>query len=263
MGAHSLRFSILTELGLSETEAIIYELLLSLGPKRPPDLVEPSGIARGNVYNVLQTLQQKGLVTQKDKERHQTYEAVDPSKLRDLLTNQLERARRLESAFTSVLPQLTSTFNLSTGKPAMQVFEGWDGFEEALHDSLTAKTEILTYFDPAGVATGRFAEINKRYIKKRIQLNISKRIILPNTNETTAYVKQAMQAYTEIRVCPTLKGEFYAAMELYDNKVTFCTLNQERVISFIIEDPFVAALQRQQFEALWSLTSPLSENERS
>lgn len=249
-----LKYPLLKELGLSENEAQIYELLLLKGPQRPPELVEPSGLGRGNVYNVLQQLVQKGLVTVKEG-KLQVYEAVDPSGLRRLLEQKQEETRRLEQTFLTTLPQLTSSYTLSTGKPAIQMFEGLPGMEAALDDSLTAQGEILTYLDP-DTLKGAFADINQSYIKRRIARHIKKRILMPDTLEARTYVNKMKNDWTEIHLCSGMTPQFQTAMEVYNDKVAFHTLDVQKPISFIIENPFVARLHRAQFEALWQITPP-------
>lgn len=122
-----LHFPILKEIGLSENEALLYELLVESGPKKASELVEPSGIGRGNVYNVLHDLRAKELVTVREG-KFQLYEAKDPSALEPFLERKREELGRIESAFASTVRDLNSHFNLSTGKPAIQIFEGLDGW---------------------------------------------------------------------------------------------------------------------------------------
>jgi sugar-specific transcriptional regulator TrmB len=43
---------LLLRLGLNDNEAKMYELLLSRGETKARDLLEGSGLGRGNVYNV-------------------------------------------------------------------------------------------------------------------------------------------------------------------------------------------------------------------
>ncbi|MSR85064.1 hypothetical protein EXS71_01315 [Candidatus Uhrbacteria bacterium] len=248
---HDMPFPILEKLGLSQTEALIYGLLLESGTTKARDLVQKSDIGRGNVYNILMQLKAKGLVLMIEGKQQQ-FQAVDPSKLRSLLENQLNQAKRLEEEFQNTLPQLTSTFNLSTGKPVIEIFEGLEGSEKALADSLTSTGEILTYLDPDALA-GPFAEINKRYIKQRIEKQIKKRIILPKTKTAETYAQIMKGPFTEIRLVENFAPGFSTAMELYNNKVAFHTLTPKKTISFIIEDSSVTALQRAQFECMWKI----------
>ena len=248
---HSPRFPILLKLGLSEGEAEIFELLVEDGVQKARDLVKKSTHGRGNVYNILNSLIVKGLVLEISGTQKQ-YQAVDPSRLKTLLDKKKEETKRLESEFSESLASLSSLFKLSTGRPTIQVFEGLDGFEQALNDSLSAKTEILTYFDPAAVS-GELAEINKRYVAKRRAKETQKRIILPDNQAARDYLGSMAGGFTQIILAKDFADGFLTAMETYDNKVNFLTLDKEKIISVIIEDGNIANLQRAQFEYIWKM----------
>ena len=249
MTHEAIHFPILKELGLTETEAMIYELLLGKGPQVARDLVKPSGIGRGNVYNVLVQLQTKGLILSKEG-KHTIYEAVDPSNLRNLLDRKLQEAKRLERAFSDVLPQLSSAFTLSIGKPAIQIFEGLEGVERVLADSLTTQGEILTIVDPEAISQN-ILDIEARYIKKRVAKQISKRIIMPDTPIARTWIAEQPTPFTQNRLAPGFNGGFNTAVEIYDQRLSYITLSGDRIISVLINEKNLAALQRAQFEYLW------------
>ncbi|MCR4279020.1 MAG: hypothetical protein NUV81_03945 [bacterium] len=255
MQHNTLHFPILKEIGLSENEALIYELLVELGPNKASDLVDPSGIGRGNVYNVLQQLQAKGLVIVREG-KFQIYEATDPSALESLLERKREEMKQTESAFSLALRDLNSHFNLSTGKPAIQIFEGLDGAKKALHQSLESKKEILTYVDIHAI-NGLAADINKGYLKKRIEKKIQKRLLVADVPEAHAFFENQKTPFTKVAFVKDYPEQFATAMEMYDNTVTYLTLNKEKNISVIIRDPSIYAFHKQQFEFLWNRASQI------
>lgn len=242
---------ILEKLGLSANEAKIYELLLLRGESKASDLVPESGLGRGNVYNLLTSLVSTGLATV-TAGKQQRYRASEPTKLVKLLQAKRVETDRLEAEFKQELPKLTSTFNLTTGRPAIQVFEGYEGVEEVLFDSLTAADGIMTYLDLSAL-TGEFAEINKRYLRRRIAKQVPKRIIVADLPETRAFFSQQNTPYTQVAFAKDFPTGFKTAMEIYGNKVTYMTMSAERQISLMIEDPYIASMHRAQFDYLWKL----------
>lgn len=244
------RFPILIKLGLSDGEAEIFELLVESGTQKARDLVEGSTQGRGNVYNLLNSLIAKGLVleisgTQK------LYQAVDPTRLKTLLNKKKEETHRLEHEFSESLGTLSSLFTLSTGRPTIQIFEGMNGFEQALNDSLSAKGEILTYFDPDAVID-EFAEINKKYVAKRIKRGIEKRIIVPNTTSTRMFFKKQNTPYTKVAFVRGFPSGFESAIEIYNDHVTYLTMTKEKQIGVTINDHAIFEMQRLQFEFIWA-----------
>lgn len=250
--AHSAHFPILIQLGLNESEALIYELLLEMGRKPAQDLVEPSALGRGNVYNILTSLKKKGLVTEIEGKKT-VFEAAPPSKLATLLDRERSKIDQLSASFTGILPLLTSEYNLSTGKPTIQVFEGLDGAERAIFDSLESKTEILTYLDAASLSIEKFAEVNKRYLKKRIEKQINKRILVEDSPITRAFFEKQNTPFTQVAFVPNFAARFNTAMEIYDGAVSYLTMSPERQISMLIRDKNIYDMHRAQFDFLWNL----------
>ncbi len=246
--------SLLCELGLNDSEARIYALLLEKGTVEARELVEPSALGRGNVYNVLISLEKQGFVLAIQGGNKTRYQACDPAALRRLLEQKQAGVTALGAAFEQSLPGLLSQFALSTGKPAIQFFEGINGCERALEDSLTAEGEILTIIDPDAI-TGELLILEERYIRKRLARKIPKRVLMPNTEMARAWNEQTKNAYTQTRLCTSLMGGFCAALEIYDTRTSLITLRNGQMISLLIRDPSLSALQRAQFEALWPASS--------
>lgn len=248
------RLALLQEVGLNEAEALIYNLLLTKGTSHARDLVDESKLGRGNVYNVLNSLVIKDLVLAIEG-KQTTYQALDPSKLEKLVEAKLRSAERLRAEYKEALPHLASAFNLSTGKPTIQVFEGLEGMERALEDSLQAKSDILTIINLQAL-TPEFAKANEKYVKRRLAKGVQKRILLKDTPQNRLAVKAMDQTHTHYRFLSQLDEQFISACEIYDNTVSFLTLAPGKHIAVTIQDKQIATLQKALFEALWIQAVP-------
>jgi hypothetical protein len=67
--------------------------------------------------------------------------------LSDALEKRKEALERSTETFKINIGPLISRFNLLSGKPNVQFFEGMEGALTAAYDSLQAKGEILTLID--------------------------------------------------------------------------------------------------------------------
>jgi len=83
----------LAELGLSSYEAGVYRTLLSLGAAPAREISDASDVPRGRIYDVLNTLDSRGLVRTHDSREPTRYAAVDPEVAVDRLLD--ERRREL------------------------------------------------------------------------------------------------------------------------------------------------------------------------
>jgi len=240
---------ILSRLGLAENEAKIYEILLLKGETKARDLLEESGLSRGNVYNMLTSLTSRGFI-QVIEGKQQTYRVSDPAKLSSLVEERKRGIERLDAEFKETLPRMLSTFSLTTGRPTVRMFEGIEGSEEALMDSLEAKTGICTYLD-LGSIRGDFAEANARYVKRRVAKEISKRIIVADTKESRDFFRQQNSPLTDVVFIHDFPIGFRSAMEIYNDTVSYITLTADKTIAVLVTDPAIASLEQKKFDFLW------------
>lgn len=247
----------LISLGLNENEATIYEYLLTHGKQKASDLAIAVEVGRGNTYNILTKLVSLGLVTTIEGGQ-QLFQAAEPAKLRSLLDAQRTRIDQIQSTFNATLPHLLSAYNLTTGKPAIEIFEGLEGLERALADSLEQKEEILTFADPFAFSE-EARDLNARYVKKRIRQSIPKRVLLPDNSVAQNYVKEAPTEHTTYKIIaqfPPLPG---VAVEIYGDTVTMLNLGNGKMIAVIMHDKAFAEFYRRLFFFLWELKTTVPQ----
>ncbi len=75
----------LKEIGLSDSEAVIYLTLLKKGELSVAEISQTSGLHRTNIYDSLEKLKEKGFVAFVLKENKQFYRATAPKIVLDYL----------------------------------------------------------------------------------------------------------------------------------------------------------------------------------
>src|SRR5690606_29009364 len=167
--------TLLRQLGLTDGEVALYLLLLERADATPGELTKLSGLKRGDTYNKLYDLKQKGLVAEFTRNNKKHFRAEDPRKLEEYVAERDRQLHTLKAELELVLPQAVSKFTLTQNRPGVSVFEGKEGLERTLADSLGAQTEILSYVDHAAVQ--RYAaDINRDFVRQRKRLGKKKRI---------------------------------------------------------------------------------------
>lgn len=249
--SHPIHYPVLTSLGLTEAEALVYEILLENGPKTAHELVTLTELARGHLYNTLQSLKKRTLVTEDTTKAKTVFRAEDPACLHTLATTSLRTAQQVSAHLTAVLPTLTSAYNLSTHKPVVQIFEGLEGAEEAIADTLTVKSGIIRAFLDAAAITGTLKKANKKYVRQRLQAGITKRILAADTTKARAFFTSNPLEQTEVRFLSKLPDGFHSTMQLYGGNILYITLRETKMISVIMRDPDIARMHQEQFDWLW------------
>jgi len=253
--------NILIQAGLSEEQAQVYQALLEKGPQRASDLTKWTGIKRGLIYKVLEQLEVMSLVSKQGGPG--TVAVFSPSHPSLLLSNIEKKEKEIaltREMLSSSLGSLSSKFNLITGKPNVQFFEGKEGVERVLADTLNTKNEILTYVDMT-IVEKYFKEINDRYITKREKAGIQKRLLTLENEFTknlfTQWQKENPDFFklTDLRMVKTPINEVEGAIQIYENKIGIITIAKENLISILIEDERINKLLKSMFEALYAASA--------
>lgn len=147
--------TILEELGLSQNEAKIYAGLIEIGTSSVPQISLKIGVHKRNIYDIIPRLLQKGLIYQIAESKENTYAAVEPNKLADLVWEK-------ESRLNSILPALNKQFKKTTTNEAVYIYKGVEGFKNYLRDII--KTGEDVYF--IGAKGGWFDKELQTFIHK-------------------------------------------------------------------------------------------------
>ncbi|MDD3487311.1 MAG: helix-turn-helix domain-containing protein [Candidatus Moranbacteria bacterium] len=244
--------------GLTKTQAKVLDHLLENGENKAKDIGKAVSIPRGVAYKALDELLDLGLVEKIEKPRQVArFRAAHPRKLEKLFEQKENALKQEKSAFSEILPNLVSAYNLTVNRPGVKFYEGEDGFKKILFDTLTSKTEILMTMNREGMkAQEKFNEINEEYKKRREQAGIKKKILRtglkPENIATETANSQKYQELTEIRYTRKESDLFHASMQIYDNKVSYQIMDGETLIGILIEDKNIYMLHKTFFNLAWN-----------
>jgi sugar-specific transcriptional regulator TrmB len=241
---------ILTQISLSPNEAVVYEYLLKNGESAAGQIIKNTPLKRGVIYNALEELLKKNLAAKKTKNKIAFFSPNHPDKLREYVDGREKEIAKAKNSLEANLPALVSDFNLVSGRPGIRYFEGIEGIKKVLWDSLTAKTTIRTYGDVEAVVK-YIDKINQEYIAKREILGIKKQAILLDSPFARDYLKDYHRGITDFKFLDSRRYTFSTIVEIYDNKVSYVTLNDDIKIGVIIEDKNIFQFHKSLFEFTW------------
>lgn len=239
---------ILIDAGLSEEQALVYGTLLDRGAQKASALATWTGIKRGLIYKVLEQLETMNLVEKKGGEGTVAlFAPLHPSSLINMVEARAKSIMLTKETLTYSLGSLSSKFNLLTGKPNVQFFEGLSAVEHITDDMPTTDTEIRQFLDITD-SIEKYKDNTIKSRERRIKLNIKKRMIVTNTEKNQEYVKQAFPL-TEYKIS-TAKN-FQSGIQIYDNKVTMLNITTNQTIGIVIEDELIAQTFKNIFDSYW------------
>ncbi len=126
---------ILREVGLSTNEARVYEALLQIGESSVQEISDKSKVHRRNVYDALNKLVEKALVSEVLVKGEKHFKAINPDRLLGLLKEKEEKLNK-------IVPDLQSKFNSKEEKEEAYFYRGIEGFKNYLQDILRTKETV-------------------------------------------------------------------------------------------------------------------------
>jgi sugar-specific transcriptional regulator TrmB len=251
--------SLLEQLGLHQNEALVYETLLSNGQLSVQELLQfHPKIQRTNLYALLYSLRDLGLVSQTKKDGKTAFAPESPNKLYVLAQKKELDAKNSRDLLESLTPNLSQLYQLTTNKPVIRFYEGPESFPIMMADSLTSKTEIYSFVDPESVDKYLDPKINLKYIRDVEKAGVIKKIIAKNTAENRQRYQNLNYKTTQVRLIDFNLPAFGTTKQIYDGKVTYHTLKPRSIIGVIVEDSHIYSLEKALFEFAWQQAKPLA-----
>ncbi|MFA6159434.1 MAG: helix-turn-helix domain-containing protein, partial [Candidatus Paceibacterota bacterium] len=109
----------LTQMGLTNNEALVYDALLTLGKAGVKELLRQVPVKRANLYAVLYALKNKGLVVEIEEKGKKKFKPESPNKLAEMVEHEEHKLKQASAALDATLPLLVSQYNLASGKPSV------------------------------------------------------------------------------------------------------------------------------------------------
>jgi sugar-specific transcriptional regulator TrmB len=118
--------NVLQQLGLTRNESRVYLALLKLGSATAVEITKLSHVHRVNVYDTLERLREKGLISTIFQGKKRIYEAANPRQLLKLVNEKQELIQQ-------ILPQLDLEFRAEKEKQQVHHFFGPEGVLQAYY----------------------------------------------------------------------------------------------------------------------------------
>ena len=226
---------ILEKIGLAKGEIEVYLTLLKLGSSLVSKIAQEAGTHRTNIYDTLEKLKEKGLVSYVIKENIKYFSASDPEKLLDYI-------KEREKDIQSIMPELRAYMDFPRSESIVEVYKGKEGLKSVLKSILKEKKDYEV-FEEEGyiqrILPHFYPQFNKQMNKSKIKVKVL-------TKEVKNIAKRSLM---EIRSLPKFMS-FPSATTIYGDKVAIFVWD-EPYHSILIKSKQVADSYRNFFDALW------------
>ncbi|HLD21666.1 MAG TPA: helix-turn-helix domain-containing protein [Patescibacteria group bacterium] len=240
----------LTLCGLDESDIELYLFLAKKGEQDVGSIENASQFSRATVYNSLQRLEKRDLVEKRREGRSVLYSITHPQHLALLAEYKKQEMELLTHDMKKHIEHLTSTYNLTLGKPGIRFFEGEEGIKEALYDTLQARSDIYAYvnMDMVDLYVKR---LNEQYMDERQRRGIIKKIILPETTAAKKFAQKIDDHLTQIKLVSKAECPFDVSLQIYNDTISYLTVYKKTFLAFTITHPGIAQMQKSLFSFTW------------
>jgi len=235
----------LRKIGLSDGEITVYNAILDLGSSSINSIHERVGIERRNIYDILNKLIGKGLISYITERGKRTYQITHPNKIISYIEEQEHGLEETKKDIGMMLPSLIARFESEKPEIRAEVFRGKEGIKAVFED-------MLNYEENRFIGGGWYivhelpyfwASYNRRRVEKKVKwFNLVRHEL---RKEATPEGK-----YIWVKFLPKEFSGNPNVIFIYGNKVANVLWGKE-FFAFLIESKEVAENYRRYFDYLW------------
>jgi len=243
---------VLREAGFTDSERKVYLALLDLGESTRSAVVDRSGIAGSKIYEVLERLQQKGLVSVYVKNKTKHFRPTNPSQILRYLESRREEIVETEKSAKSILPELLAKYASSKESQEVELVSGISGlqmlFMEQI-DILNSGDTCYVIGGTRGIEEGAVHAFFHKIHVLREQKKIKTRMLF-NLNQKESWASNfASPKYrgTSIRY---IEHASPVALNIYKDRTVIILFGKD-ISAIHIRSKDVASSFLEYFELLW------------
>lgn len=234
--------------GFTKKEAKTYVAVLELGEAPISRVAVKAGLKRTTVYNLLDDLKRKNIISVNTRKGIQYLSAVSPRLLVERFTHSAALAQ-------NALPALIDLAYASPLKPRVRWYEGIDGIKEVLKEFSYSKAPTMGFTDYEEMPKELFDFIRKVVVINRRNTNNRVRLIAKKNKMNISVQKQDQLTYGEHKLIEFPGKGNPIELLLYDNsKAAFLSFTRNELFAFVVDSQAVHQTLRNLFEFFWSTT---------
>ncbi|MBU3940886.1 MAG: hypothetical protein KKH88_03105 [Nanoarchaeota archaeon] len=245
---------ILEEIGLTKTEIKIYLTLLKLGQTTTTNIVREAGIHASKVYEFLDKLIQKGLVSYVIKSNKKFFTASDPNYLKEFLREKKEIIKEQEQEINKLIPNLNSIKKSRKDIIQSEIYEGLRGVKSVYEKILSTLKEGETQFIIGAPRIGNeliegfLLDWHKRRIKNKIKCKYIYDSDVRDYGKVRAEMPLTMVKYLPKNITSPMW------IEIFKDNVVIGHIKGRNAILFLIQDREIAKGYLDYFKLIWKIS---------
>ncbi|MEK6956037.1 MAG: helix-turn-helix domain-containing protein [Nanoarchaeota archaeon] len=232
------------KIGLSEGEIKVYNALLEIGATSINNIHEKIGIDRRNIYDILNKLIERGLISYVETDGKRTFKISNPEKILSYIEEKKSSLDAVKSEISKIMPAMQKIFNSEKQELFAEIFKGPEGVKAVFDETLNYKESY--WIGSGAYVPERFPAFFNDWNKRRKKLRVK-------TYHLFRYEKWdiGFKLYASLtkRLPPEFSGNPTVTV-VYGSKVAQMLLGEE-ISVFVIKSKELAENYKKYFKFLW------------
>lgn len=238
---------------LRDIEMQVFEKLIYKHQKSATELSRELGISRTSIYDLLNTLTEKGLIKSENNGTKKMFALQDPLQIQALLK---EKGKEVVQAQEAIEDISLIHNEIQASAPTLHLYKGRRDLQKMMnHMLLKEGVHVLSYWPIEHIEELLTEEFFKEFHKRRVEKNITVDMILPYSSKVIINRQIKKKYFTNIQVRFAPKDvHFSLGYTIYGTAVRFISSKKEN-FGFLIKSKELAETMAGQFKIIWSLST--------
>jgi sugar-specific transcriptional regulator TrmB len=243
----------LEKLGLTRNEAVVYLALLKLGTTTSKAVIEKTLLHRQLVYDALDSLIEKGLVSFVIEANKKHFQTTNPKNFLEIFEKKENELKQQKHNFLESLKEINKIKEQYSEKQEVSVYQGKKGIRNLLLEMIEEKKEMMTLAtsDMKAEAYAYHVQFNlPQFHQLRLQYKLPLKILFSEDLKERAKELSKLK-YTEVRILPK---EFTSnsSTNICSDKV-YIIMWGSQPFGILIKSSEIAKSQKKYFDLLWKM----------
>lgn len=244
--------ALLEGIGLTKGGIKVYFALLELGPSTTGEIIKKAKVSRSKVYEMLERLMDKGLVSFVIKENTKYFEAADPEHILHYVRREKSLLEEKEEELRKILPALKEKRHFGRVPQTATIYEGIKGIKTIYSDVLYTLRKGQEYYaiaaEPEVTQDKEFMAFIMNFHRRREKKGVKAKLLACVKIKDVIFKTVATTKSIQVRY---FRQHLPSAILIYgENVATYVwSANPNGVV---IRSPAIARRYKRFFEEIWS-----------
>ena len=230
---------ILERIGLTNGESRVYLALLKLGISTIGKIIKEANVSNSKIYDILDRLNKKGLVSSIIIHNTRNFEAKDPSRLKEFIELKEKEIKKEKKEVENLIPELQEMRKYAEQVQEAEILQGIRGIKTFVEMILNRLEKGDTFYilgapSEASESLGAyFQDWHERRVKKKVKCKI-----LYNQDSKKWAVRRKKTPLTEVRFLPEAVktpalvdiGKDYVATILFGDRPLCIVIKNKKIM---------------------------------